>query len=91
MDLNAKAYLQVFPNPAHNEVTVVYNGLNTGDNIGIEMYNSGGSLVYRQDVIADGSGRITIWRAPLMCSGVYYLVVTLPSGEKHQLPLIWGS
>ena len=91
MDLSGKAYLQVFPNPAHNEVTVVYNGLNTGDNIGIEMYNSGGSLVYRQDVIADGSGRITIWRAPLMCSGVYYIVVTLPFGEKHQLPLIWGS
>ncbi|HEV2480469.1 MAG TPA: T9SS type A sorting domain-containing protein [Puia sp.] len=91
IDLSGKIYMQVFPNPAHNEVTVIYNGLNTGDNIGLEMYNSGGSLVYRQEVIADGSGRVTIWRSPSMCPGVYYLVVTLPSGEKHQLPLIWGS
>ena len=91
MDLGGKVYMQVFPNPAHNEVTVLYNGLNAGDNIALEMYNSGGSRVYRQDVVADGSGRITIWRSPSMCSGVYYIVITLPTGEKHQLPLIWGS
>jgi hypothetical protein len=91
MDAGGKTYLQLFPNPAHNEVTLTYNGLNAGDNIRLEMFNSGGSLVYRQDVTADGSGRITIWRSASMGSGVYYIVVTLPSGEKQQLPLIWGS
>ena len=91
MDLSGTVYMQVFPNPAHNEVTVVYNGVDAGDRIGLELFNSGGSIVYRQDVVADGSGRVTIWRTPSMCSGVYYLVITLPSGEKRHIPLVWGS
>jgi len=91
MDLTGKAYVQVFPNPAHDEVTVVYNGLAAGDKLGLELFNSGGSVVYRQDHILDGSGRILIRRSPSMCAGVYYIVITLPSGEKRHIPLIWGS
>lgn len=91
MDLTGKAYVQLVPNPAHDEVTLVYNGLIAGDKIGLELFNSGGSVVYRQEALLDGSGRILIRRSPSMCAGVYFMVITLPTGEKRHIPLIWGN
>jgi hypothetical protein len=91
MDLVNNIYFQVYPNPAHDRVTISCNGLPAGNRINVDMFNSGGSLVYRQTAVPGSNGGITITRSGSMYSGVYYIRITLPSGETREERLIWGN
>jgi len=91
IDLVGNLFIQVYPNPAHDQVTIACNGLGPGDKVGLAIYNSGGSLVYRQDVILDSDRKISIRRTPAMFTGVYFIRITLPSGKQREERLIWGS
>jgi Secretion system C-terminal sorting domain/PQQ-like domain len=91
MDLVNNIYFHVFPNPAHDQVSIGCNGLASGSMINVSMFNSGGSLVYRQIFAPGSNGSITINRSASMYSGVYYIRITLPSGETKEERLIWGN
>jgi hypothetical protein len=91
MDLIGNVYLQLYPNPAHDHITLICNGLKAGDKIGFELYNSAGSLVYHQEATLGGDLRITVQRTAVMYTGVYFIRVTLPSGEQREERVIWGS
>ena len=91
MDLNTNIYFQVYPNPAHDHVTIGCNGLKTGDRIGLQMFNSGGTLIYSGSVILGGDNKININRSRSMYTGMYFIRLILPSGEVREERLIWGS
>jgi len=91
MDLTNNVYLQLYPNPAHDHITLTCNGITPGNKVALELYNSAGTLVFRQESILGADLRITVQRMPNMYTGVYYLRVTLPSGEQREERVIWGS
>jgi len=91
MDLTTNIYFQVYPNPAHDHVTIGCNGLKTGDRIELQLFNSGGSLIYSRSVILSGDNKISIDRSRSMYTGMYFIRLILPSGEIREERLIWGS
>ncbi len=91
MDLKNNINVQIFPNPAHDRVTIRCDGLRTGDIVSVEMYTSGGFLVHKQSAKINEELEIQIPRSKLMYTGVYYIRITLPSGEMSEERLVWGS
>ncbi|PWT98310.1 MAG: hypothetical protein C5B52_12415 [Bacteroidetes bacterium] len=90
IDLIKNIYFQIYPNPGHSNITVACNGLNVGDQVFLEMYNSGGSLVYKKQAVIDANAKVSIARSSSMVGGVYYMRFTLPSGQTMQERFIWG-
>ncbi len=82
--------MQVYPNPAHDQVTIVCDGIKAGDKIGVALFNSTGAVVYRENIV-NGDGHIIIERSTSMSTGVYVIMLTLPSGEKRKAQLVWDN
>jgi hypothetical protein len=92
IDFGTTFYFQILPNPAVDVVTISCYGLKSGDAINIQMFNSGGTQVYRaKSVSTGGNDRIEIRRTRSMFSGVYVIRIILPDGSSKEEQMIWGS
>lgn len=86
-----KDYMQVYPNPALDRLTIVCNSLQPGEKIGLELFNSNGALVFQQDAILGSDLRIYVQRSPAMTSGIYFVRLTASSGKTFTARVIWGQ
>ena len=88
-DSAANNTLHVYPDPAHDQVTVAIGGPPSGENAELQLYNSAGALVFRQPVVLGGDQLLTILRSSAMPAGVYVVVLLAASGHRQQTRFIW--
>jgi hypothetical protein len=88
-DTTGNVSLQVYPNPAYDEVTVAIEGPSAGDKAGLQLYNSSGALVFRETVVIGNDRRITIHRSAAMPAGIYFVILVSSSGARHEARFIW--
>ena len=77
--------LQVVPNPSAGDVTIIVDGLATGNTV-ITLYNQQGQVVYKAEVAEPDSGRFehTISPAQALPAGVYLVKVTAQGQQLTQ-------
>ncbi len=69
-EMNVKTDFNIFPNPGHDIITILLEGINLKTNYEVQIFNAVGKLVLTKSILSNGTNSINI---EMLSKGIYFV------------------